>query len=267
MCCRGVQGGSIVDGISFFKKNIASHFEGQAECAICYSWVMCALFSLHGCLYVRCRMISAMDGSLAKKPCKTCRNRFHAGCLYKVRLGFLEFEEVAHVLYLVVRFQPFVELPLVPFGDPALVFQSDNCIHKSRQEPMNCINHYRTLHRMELTRTCISIPAILGPARRAWQTFHFCCASFYRSSLLVPRRLPSLYAAAICGGWHPWQAGSWIHPSVVCAAPPWRFRSFLRWRSPFCPVPRGLTVCVLGAAPRAAVHFLSCCAQDCGNRV
>lgn len=29
------------------------------------------------------RMISAMDGSLAKKPCKTCRNRFHAGCLYK----------------------------------------------------------------------------------------------------------------------------------------------------------------------------------------
>ncbi|KAI0790522.1 hypothetical protein C8Q75DRAFT_762281 [Abortiporus biennis] len=57
--------GSIVDGVSFWKKNVASHFEGQSECAICYS------------------MISAMDGSLPKKPCKTCKNRFHAGCLYK----------------------------------------------------------------------------------------------------------------------------------------------------------------------------------------
>ncbi|CAL1708694.1 unnamed protein product [Somion occarium] len=57
--------GSIIDGISFFKKNVTSHFEGQSECAICYS------------------VISAMDGSLPKKPCKTCKNRFHAGCLYK----------------------------------------------------------------------------------------------------------------------------------------------------------------------------------------
>ena len=30
------------------------------------------------------RIISVMDGSLPKKPCKTCKNRFHAGCLYKV---------------------------------------------------------------------------------------------------------------------------------------------------------------------------------------
>jgi E3 ubiquitin-protein ligase listerin len=29
-------------------------------------------------------MISAMDGSLPKKPCRTCKNKFHAGCLYKV---------------------------------------------------------------------------------------------------------------------------------------------------------------------------------------
>lgn len=29
-------------------------------------------------------IISVMDGSLPKKPCKTCKNRFHAGCLYKV---------------------------------------------------------------------------------------------------------------------------------------------------------------------------------------
>lgn len=31
------QGGSIVDGLAFFKKNVVSHFEGQSECAICYS--------------------------------------------------------------------------------------------------------------------------------------------------------------------------------------------------------------------------------------
>lgn len=29
-------------------------------------------------------IISVMDGSLPKKPCKTCKNKFHAGCLYKV---------------------------------------------------------------------------------------------------------------------------------------------------------------------------------------
>ncbi|KAH9835414.1 uncharacterized protein C8Q71DRAFT_765758 [Rhodofomes roseus] len=57
--------GSITDGLSFFKKNVSSHFEGLVECAICYS------------------IISAMDGSLPRKPCRTCKNRFHAGCLYK----------------------------------------------------------------------------------------------------------------------------------------------------------------------------------------
>ncbi|KAK2461029.1 hypothetical protein APHAL10511_006970 [Amanita phalloides] len=57
--------GRIVDGLGLFKKNVTLHFEGQTECAICYS------------------IISPMDGSLPKKPCKTCRNRFHAGCLYK----------------------------------------------------------------------------------------------------------------------------------------------------------------------------------------
>ncbi|KAI0945042.1 hypothetical protein AcV7_001681 [Taiwanofungus camphoratus] len=57
--------GSIIDGLSFFKKNVTSHFEGLGECAICYS------------------TISAMDSSLPRKPCKTCKNPFHAGCLYK----------------------------------------------------------------------------------------------------------------------------------------------------------------------------------------
>ncbi|TFY58014.1 hypothetical protein EVJ58_g6676 [Rhodofomes roseus] len=31
--------GSITDGLSFFKKNVSSHFEGLVECAICYSYV------------------------------------------------------------------------------------------------------------------------------------------------------------------------------------------------------------------------------------
>ncbi|KAJ7056206.1 hypothetical protein C8F01DRAFT_377750 [Mycena amicta] len=59
------QNGRIVDGIGLFKKNVQLHFEGQVECAICYS------------------IISVMDGTLPKKPCKTCKNRFHSGCLYK----------------------------------------------------------------------------------------------------------------------------------------------------------------------------------------
>ncbi|GBE89079.1 hypothetical protein SCP_1500820 [Sparassis crispa] len=59
------RGGRIVDGFSFFKKNVSSHFEGIPECAICYS------------------IISATDGSLPRKPCRTCKNRFHAGCLFQ----------------------------------------------------------------------------------------------------------------------------------------------------------------------------------------
>ncbi|KAJ3861751.1 hypothetical protein EV359DRAFT_46545 [Lentinula novae-zelandiae] len=59
------QNGRILDGLALFKKNVAGHFQGQVECAICYS------------------LISVMDGSLPKKPCNTCKNRFHAACLFK----------------------------------------------------------------------------------------------------------------------------------------------------------------------------------------
>jgi len=60
------QNGRIVDAISLFKKNVTLHFDGQTECAICYS------------------IISVSDGhSLPQKPCKTCNNRFHPSCLYK----------------------------------------------------------------------------------------------------------------------------------------------------------------------------------------
>jgi hypothetical protein len=32
-----------------------------------------------------CRLISATDGNLPNKPCQTCKNSFHASCLYEVR--------------------------------------------------------------------------------------------------------------------------------------------------------------------------------------
>ncbi|PBK68595.1 hypothetical protein ARMSODRAFT_958257 [Armillaria solidipes] len=60
-----ISNGRIVDGLGLFKKNVTLHFEGQVECAICYS------------------IISVMDGTLPQRPCKTCKNRFHGGCLYK----------------------------------------------------------------------------------------------------------------------------------------------------------------------------------------
>lgn len=61
----GAQNGHIADALEVFKKNVSLHFEGQVECAICYS------------------IISVTDLQLPTKPCKTCKNRFHASCLYK----------------------------------------------------------------------------------------------------------------------------------------------------------------------------------------
>ena len=34
--------------------------------------------------YIYPSIISLSDGSLPRKPCKTCKNLFHASCLYKV---------------------------------------------------------------------------------------------------------------------------------------------------------------------------------------
>ncbi|VDB92351.1 unnamed protein product [Peniophora sp. CBMAI 1063] len=59
------QNGHLLDAVVLFKKNVTLHFEGQVECAICYS------------------IISMSEGSLPKKPCRTCKNRFHSSCLYK----------------------------------------------------------------------------------------------------------------------------------------------------------------------------------------
>ncbi|KAL0957941.1 hypothetical protein HGRIS_000122 [Hohenbuehelia grisea] len=59
------QNGRIIDALGLFKKNVSLHFSGQTECAICYS------------------IISVVDGALPRKPCNTCKNRFHASCLFK----------------------------------------------------------------------------------------------------------------------------------------------------------------------------------------
>lgn len=58
------QNGTIVDALSLFRRNVSLHFEGVTECAICYS-------------------ILHQDRSLPSKRCQTCKNKFHAGCLFK----------------------------------------------------------------------------------------------------------------------------------------------------------------------------------------
>jgi len=60
------QSASIIDGLALFRKNLALHFEGVAECAICYSIVAVT-----------------PDRRLPNKACATCKNKFHGTCLFK----------------------------------------------------------------------------------------------------------------------------------------------------------------------------------------
>ncbi|KAK6852810.1 hypothetical protein PG995_011361 [Apiospora arundinis] len=57
-------GGSIVDGLLAFKRNVNGAMKGQTECAICYS-------------------IISSDKRVPDKACGTCKNLFHRSCLYK----------------------------------------------------------------------------------------------------------------------------------------------------------------------------------------
>ncbi|KAI9559714.1 hypothetical protein GHT06_013719 [Daphnia sinensis] len=59
------QNGSILDGLTLWKRNVDKRFEGIEECYICY-------YVLHGSNY-----------QLPKLSCRTCRKKFHADCLYK----------------------------------------------------------------------------------------------------------------------------------------------------------------------------------------
>ena len=55
---------SIVDGLLAWRRNVFGALKGQTECAICYSVV-------------------GEDGRVPSKKCRTCRNSFHGGCLFK----------------------------------------------------------------------------------------------------------------------------------------------------------------------------------------
>ncbi|KAI0870831.1 hypothetical protein GGS24DRAFT_474003 [Hypoxylon argillaceum] len=57
-------GGSIIDGLITFRRNVIGALKGQTECAICYS-------------------IISTDKKMPDKRCQTCRNLFHRTCLYK----------------------------------------------------------------------------------------------------------------------------------------------------------------------------------------
>ncbi|KAF2402395.1 hypothetical protein EJ06DRAFT_490803 [Trichodelitschia bisporula] len=55
---------SIVDGLLSWRRNMYGALKGQEDCAICYSVV-------------------GEDGRVPNKKCRTCKNTFHANCLYK----------------------------------------------------------------------------------------------------------------------------------------------------------------------------------------
>ncbi|KAI0477955.1 hypothetical protein F4859DRAFT_43090 [Xylaria cf. heliscus] len=57
-------GGSIIDGLAIFRRNVIGALKGQTECAICYS-------------------IISTDKKMPDKRCQTCKNLFHRTCLYK----------------------------------------------------------------------------------------------------------------------------------------------------------------------------------------
>lgn len=64
LTCVATQNGSIVDGLTTFRRNVIGALKGQTECAICYS-------------------IISTDKKMPDKRCGTCRNAFHRTCLYK----------------------------------------------------------------------------------------------------------------------------------------------------------------------------------------
>ena len=74
-----------------------------------------SMLLLFFCLLFSNRIISVMDGSLPKKPCKTCKNRFHAGCLYKVCLFFFFLSRHATTFSAVVQLESFLELSFMSF--------------------------------------------------------------------------------------------------------------------------------------------------------
>ncbi|KAK5577128.1 hypothetical protein RB653_002066 [Dictyostelium firmibasis] len=57
------QDGTVLDACLLWKNSLDKHFQGVEVCPICYSM-------FH-------------NGTIPKFQCKTCKNKFHAGCIYK----------------------------------------------------------------------------------------------------------------------------------------------------------------------------------------
>ncbi|KDD74206.1 hypothetical protein H632_c1490p0 [Helicosporidium sp. ATCC 50920] len=56
---------SVADAVVSWRDNLDAKFEGLEDCLICYS------------------ILQPATGALPKKECRTCRKRFHGGCLFK----------------------------------------------------------------------------------------------------------------------------------------------------------------------------------------
>lgn len=56
--------GSLIDGLTTFRRNVEGSLKGHTECAICYS-------------------IISSDKKTPDKKCGTCKNTFHGNCLFK----------------------------------------------------------------------------------------------------------------------------------------------------------------------------------------
>ncbi|GAQ92748.1 Zinc finger RING-type domain containing protein [Klebsormidium nitens] len=59
------QNGAVSAAVLLWKQNVEREFEGVEECPICYS------------------VIHTTNHALPRLPCKTCKHKFHAACLYK----------------------------------------------------------------------------------------------------------------------------------------------------------------------------------------
>lgn len=123
------QSAAIADAILLFKRNVTLNFEGIEGCAICYSTV------------------STLDRTLPSKTCKTCSNRFHASCLYKVRSSLsLSFPPtvrasltlVVPLALAVVHDEPWLDLPAVPaavLDDDEGVGREEEAVQEKVQQP------------------------------------------------------------------------------------------------------------------------------------
>lgn len=57
--------GSVAEAVRGWRANLDAEFEGLDDCLICYS------------------ILQPSTGALPRQTCRTCRKRFHGGCLYK----------------------------------------------------------------------------------------------------------------------------------------------------------------------------------------